>query len=49
MNKCPNKPGVMTNFGCPETKKEDREVLDLAVKNVNFKSGRASLTESSGT
>ena len=46
-DRCPDKAGPSTNRGCPEIKAEDKAVLDLAVKDVQFNSGKATLLASS--
>ncbi len=46
-DRCPDKAGPASNRGCPEITKEDKEVLEFAVQNVNFKSASASLTAAS--
>lgn len=43
LDKCPNSAGPATNNGCPEIKKEVRERLAFATKNVQFESGKAVL------
>lgn len=40
---CPNSRGSVANNGCPEVTKEDRETLDIAMRAVQFDSGRATL------
>jgi OmpA-OmpF porin, OOP family len=47
LDKCPNTKGTAANFGCPEIKVEDKKVLDIAMKYVNFKSGTSEMTTSS--
>lgn len=42
-DKCPEQAGLADNGGCPEIKKEEQEVLDLAMRAVQFESGRATL------
>lgn len=42
-DKCPNQAGLATNSGCPEIKEEEKEVLDLAMRAVQFESGKAML------
>lgn len=46
-DKCPTSFGPLANEGCPEIKPEDSVILDLAVQDVNFQTGKASLIESS--
>ena len=47
LDKCPNTPGIAANNGCPEIKKEDKKVLDVAMRNVQFTTGTATLTKAS--
>ncbi len=42
-DKCPNSPGTVANNGCPEISVEDKEILNLAVSNIEFNSARATL------
>lgn len=42
-DKCPNQPGAITNGGCPEIRKEIREVLKFAMQAVQFETGSANL------
>lgn len=44
---CPTLSGPMSNKGCPEVKKEDREVLTLAMRAVQFETGKATLKKES--
>jgi OOP family OmpA-OmpF porin len=46
-DKCPDQPGPASNFGCPEITKEDQEKIEFAIKNVNFRTARATLTNAS--
>ncbi|MCC6815246.1 MAG: OmpA family protein [Saprospiraceae bacterium] len=46
-DKCPNTPGLKTNNGCPEIKVEDKKVLDVAMRAVQFQTGTAVITRSS--
>jgi outer membrane protein OmpA-like peptidoglycan-associated protein/opacity protein-like surface antigen len=46
-DKCPNLAGPIANEGCPEIKAEDKAVLDLAMKNVQFETSQAKLLPSS--
>ncbi len=46
-DKCPDTPGPASNNGCPVIAQEDKAVLDLAVKNVQFETGKANLLSSS--
>ena len=47
LDKCPNTVGTKNGKGCPEIAKEDKEILDLAVKAVQFESGNARLKRES--
>lgn len=42
-DKCPNSPGPESNRGCPELKPEEKEVLEFAMKAVQFETGSARL------
>ncbi|MBK7337294.1 MAG: OmpA family protein [Saprospirales bacterium] len=44
---CPDIAGPISNLGCPEVKKEDREYLDFATQAVNFQTGKALLESES--
>ncbi|MFN4080677.1 MAG: OmpA family protein [Saprospiraceae bacterium] len=44
---CPDQPGPASNKGCPEMTKEDKEKVDLAVRMVQFETGKATLLKSS--
>lgn len=46
-DKCPNSAGPVSTGGCPEIKKEDRNTLDVAMRAVEFDTGKASLKSSS--
>ena len=46
-DRCPRTVGPMRNFGCPEISKEDKEVLEFAVQNVNFEHNSSWLTSDS--
>ena len=35
-DKCPNTKGPVSNMGCPEIKVEDKKVLDVAMRAVQF-------------
>jgi outer membrane protein OmpA-like peptidoglycan-associated protein len=48
-DKCPLLAGLAANDGCPEIKKEDKAVLDLAMRDVQFETGSARLLPSSLT
>lgn len=39
-DKCPNSRGSVATGGCPEVSKEDRQTLDIAMRAVQFDSGR---------
>ncbi|MBL7803325.1 MAG: OmpA family protein [Saprospiraceae bacterium] len=42
-DRCVDQPGPASNKGCPEMKKEDKEKVELAVKAVQFETGKAVL------
>jgi len=46
-DKCPGTYGTVANGGCPDIAKEDREVLELAMRAVQFDTGRATLKSES--
>jgi outer membrane protein OmpA-like peptidoglycan-associated protein len=46
-DRCPNTAGPVANNGCPEIAQEDREILDLAMRAVQFDTGRATLKSES--
>ncbi|MCF8245116.1 MAG: DUF6089 family protein [Saprospiraceae bacterium] len=46
-DKCPTLPGLASNQGCPEIKAEDKAVLDLAMRNVQFETNSDKLLPSS--
>lgn len=46
-DKCPTSAGPATNNGCPVVEKEDKEVLDLAKKAVQFETGKPILKKES--
>jgi outer membrane protein OmpA-like peptidoglycan-associated protein len=46
-DRCPDKAGPASNKGCPEIKKEDKAKVDLAVKAVQFETGKATILASS--
>lgn len=46
-DRCPNAAGPVSTGGCPEIKKEDKETLDIAMRAVEFDTGKASLKSSS--
>jgi len=47
LDKCPYLPGPASNFGCPELKKDDQEVLDKAMRAVQFDLRSSNLRPSS--
>ncbi len=47
MDKCPLIPGPASNFGCPELNKQEKEVLDKAMRSVQFDLGSDNLKSSS--
>ncbi len=47
IDRCPNSPGTVAGNGCPEIKKEDRETLDIAMRAVQFDTGRNTLKSES--
>jgi len=46
-DRCPTSAGTAANNGCPEITLEDKEILNLAVSNVEFETARATLKSSS--
>lgn len=46
-DKCPSTPGPVSTNGCPEISKTDRSVLDLAMRAVQFDTGRSTLKNDS--
>ena len=46
-DKCPTIAGTLANIGCPELKIEDKAVIDLAVKSIQFENKSDQLKESS--
>jgi len=46
-DKCPKEAGPISNQGCPEMKKEDKEVLTFATQAVQFETGKTSLLKKS--
>lgn len=46
-DRCPTSPGPASNRGCPEIKQEDKAKVELAIKNVQFNSAKATLLTSS--
>ena len=39
-DKCPDKPGPASNFGCPELKKEVRNLFKKAMNGIQFETGK---------
>ncbi len=48
-DKCPNAAGPVSNNGCPEIPQKDKDVLDLAMRAVQFDTGKATLKPESYT
>lgn len=46
-DRCPDKPGTVANFGCPEVSRADQELLEAAMRNVQFATNSATLLPSS--
>jgi outer membrane protein OmpA-like peptidoglycan-associated protein len=46
-DRCPNTFGPASNRGCPEIKQEDKEVLNIAMRDVQFQHNSATLTNDS--
>jgi OOP family OmpA-OmpF porin len=46
-DKCPNTAGPVSTNGCPEITKKDKETLDIAMRAVQFDTGRATLKSES--
>lgn len=46
-DKCPNSAGPVSTGGCPEISREDKKTLDVAMRAVEFDTGKASLKSSS--
>jgi outer membrane protein OmpA-like peptidoglycan-associated protein len=46
-DRCPTTAGTIANKGCPELKPEEKEVLEFAMKAVQFETGSAFLLQSS--
>lgn len=42
-DRCPEKAGLLTNKGCPEIEEEVQEVLNLAMRSVQFETGSSNL------
>lgn len=49
IDKCPSTPGPVSSGGCPEIAKEDRKTLDIAMRAVEFDTGRATIKGTSRT
>jgi len=47
IDRCPDTPGPASNDGCPVLSAEDRSVLDLAMRSVQFEVGSATITPES--
>ncbi len=43
IDKCPNTPGTVASNGCPDITVEDRKTLDVAMRAVQFETGKATL------
>jgi outer membrane protein OmpA-like peptidoglycan-associated protein len=41
LDKCPTIPGIKENNGCPEIKAETKKVFDMALRGINFETGKA--------
>jgi outer membrane protein OmpA-like peptidoglycan-associated protein len=48
-DRCPESPGPVSNNGCPEISQADQDVLDLAMRAVQFDTGKATLKSESFT
>ncbi len=46
-DKCPNSPGTVASGGCPEITRDDRDVLEVAMRAVTFDTGKATLKSES--
>ena len=46
-DRCPNSPGPVSTNGCPEISKKDLETLDIAMRAVQFDTGRSTLKSES--
>jgi OmpA-OmpF porin, OOP family len=49
IDKCPNTPGTVAMNGCPEIDVEDKKTLDIAMRAVQFETGKAVLKSESFT
>ena len=47
MDECPMVPGVSANRGCPELKREVRQLLQKAMQGIEFESGKATIKRKS--
>ena len=47
MDECPAVPGVKANKGCPEVKREVRQLLQKAMQGIEFETGKASIKKKS--
>ena len=46
-DECPKTPGPISNKGCPVIEKKDQEVVDMAVKNLEFETSKDIIEERS--
>lgn len=46
-DRCPDEAGPASNKGCPELKQEEKEVVQIAIQNVQFESNSSVLTPAS--
>ena len=49
VDSCPKQAGPVENKGCPELKAEEKEVLNFAMRAVQFETGKAALKEESNS
>lgn len=42
-DRCPNTAGPVSNDGCPEIQKEDKQTLNVAMRSVQFETGKSTL------
>jgi OmpA-OmpF porin, OOP family len=49
IDKCPNTKGTVASNGCPDISVEDRRTLDVAMRSVQFETGKATLKAESFT
>ncbi len=47
MDECPKIPGTVANKGCPEVKKEVRNLFQKALQGIQFETGKATIKKSS--